>query len=97
MSTRFKNDTDTDLVLFGPTGHPDAYICEAGAIVEIPGDITEETDDAFVVGDGDDARTWAKSVWSVTKSDALREVQRRATADRKKADSTDGGTTDTEE
>jgi hypothetical protein len=96
MSTRFKNDTDADLVLFGPTGHPDAFTCKSGDIVEIPGDITAETDDAFIVGDGDDARAWPKTVWVVTKSDALREIQRRATAaDRKGSD--DDGKTDTEE
>jgi hypothetical protein len=93
MSTRFKNNTDDDLVLFGPTGHPDAYICPAGEIVEVRGDITDETDDAFIVGSGDDARAWPKSLWRVTKS----ETRTRARTGSDDAGADSGADTDSEE
>lgn len=85
MSTRFKNETDRDLVLFGQVGTPGAYNLEAGGTVEILDEITEETDDAYIVGTGEDARSWPKTVWSVTKSDALRQLRE---TERRQSDTT---------
>lgn len=65
MSTRFTNISGDGVVLFAPTGHPDAMQVAADGEVEVPGDITSELDDAYIVGEGDDARAWPKATWAL--------------------------------
>lgn len=92
MSTRLRNTTDRDLVLFGQTGTPEAYNLEAGGTVEVPGDLTGETGDAYLIGAGDDVRAWPKTVWAVASADTRRRAHDDTAAPA--ADTTD--TTDEE-
>ncbi len=43
-------------------GRPDGPRVEADEIVKVDGKVTE-TDDAYVIGEGDDARAYPKSTW----------------------------------
>lgn len=76
---RIRNDSGTDLILFGPIGHPDAYHVADGQIIDLPGDIVEGKGlegedangiptDAFQIGEGDAARLFSTSMWTVTKA-----------------------------
>lgn len=56
-----------DVDLFQIAGGPDSFRVTAGSFVEVPGDIAEETEDAYIVGAGDDARAWPKAMWSIDK------------------------------
>jgi hypothetical protein len=42
-------------------------LVEAGSDLEVAGDVTGETDDAYIVGEGDSARAWPKSQWELVK------------------------------
>lgn len=59
---RFKNISGDELFLHraeGPSVKPDE-------IVEVDGEVTEEIEDAYIVGSGDSARAWPKATWRVT-------------------------------
>lgn len=46
-------------------GRADGPIVGAGDVTAINGDVTEELDDAYIVGSGDDARAWPKVTWEL--------------------------------
>lgn len=60
---RFKNVSGSDLSVFSPAGFPSSFLAEDGQVVEVPGEVTSETDDAYVVGEDDHARAWPKAQW----------------------------------
>lgn len=46
-------------------GRVDGPLVEAGDVTSTDGDLVEEADDAYIVGDGDQARAWPKSTWEL--------------------------------
>lgn len=42
----------------------------SGAYFEVGGEVSDETDDAYIVGSGDDARAWPKAQWELVKTAA---------------------------
>jgi hypothetical protein len=58
---RFKNVSGEDRRV----GHADGPLVEAGTITAVPGDVTGQSDDAYIVGDGDEARAWPKATWEM--------------------------------
>lgn len=63
---RFKNVGGDVVSLYYPAGHPGALRVEADQIVEVPGSVSAETDDAYIVGEGDGARAFGKAQWQAT-------------------------------
>lgn len=45
-------------------------LIEATSTIEVDGTISSETEDAYIVGEGDNARAWPKSQWELVKSAA---------------------------
>jgi DNA-binding transcriptional regulator/RsmH inhibitor MraZ len=62
---RLKNTGDP-MHVYAPPGAPNSLFVDAGQIIEVPGEITDELDDAYLVGTGDDQRAWSKAQWSAT-------------------------------
>ena len=60
----FKNNTGYDVVVGNRDSGP---LVKAGDTIDVEGAV-KETDDAFLVGKGDDQRAWPKAVWSQVKS-----------------------------
>ncbi|WP_086847071.1 hypothetical protein [Amycolatopsis kentuckyensis] len=61
---RFKSLSSDDLSVFRPVGEHDAFpVTSEAPEIEVPGDVTEETEDAYIVGAGDEARAWPKATW----------------------------------
>lgn len=56
---RFKNVSGEDRRV----GRADGPLVEADSVTQVDGDVTEELDDAYIVGEGDEARAWPKSTW----------------------------------
>lgn len=51
--------------LWAPPEYEDSLLVEAGQVVDVTGDVSEELDDAYIVGAGDDARAFPKSRWEL--------------------------------
>lgn len=64
---RFRNTTKNALSLLGPARHPDSHRVDAGAEVEVKGEITQTTDDAYIVGEGGQARAFSRALWAVVE------------------------------
>lgn len=64
---RFRNTTKAPLALIAPARRPDSHSVAAGDEVEVKGDITQTTDDAYIVGEGDQARAYPKALWEVVE------------------------------
>ncbi len=62
---RLKNTGDP-VHVYAPEGDQRSLLVDTDQIVEVPGEVTEELDDAYIVGHGDDARAWPKSRWAAT-------------------------------
>jgi len=62
---RFTNVSGEELLLFARAGQAESLPVPPGGTVDVPGEVTAETDDAVVVGDGDVARAWPKALWQV--------------------------------
>ena len=62
---RFTNVSDEKLLLFARARQTESLPVPPDGTVDVPGEVTAETDDAVVVGDGDDARAWPKALWQV--------------------------------
>lgn len=62
---RFKSLSGDDLDVFAPAGDYDSFPVAAGAEIEVPGDLAAETADSYVVGVGDEARSWSKALWAL--------------------------------
>lgn len=58
---RFKNVSGEDRRV----GRADGPLVEAGKVTAADGDVTEQTDDAYIVGEGDEARAWPKETWEL--------------------------------
>lgn len=77
-TTRLKNITNDALSVNAPEGHPDSHLVEPGEVLQVPGD-SKETDDAYIVGKGDDARAYPKAIWkreAQAKSSSKKEGER---------------------
>lgn len=66
---RFTNVSGAELLLFARAGQAESLAVPPGGTVEVPGGVTAETDDAVVVGDGDDARAWPAALWQLDAGD----------------------------
>lgn len=66
MAVRLKN-VGAAVHLYRPAGDPSSLYVDAEQIVEVPGEISAEVDDAYVIGEGDQARAWSKSQWELDK------------------------------
>lgn len=54
--------------VYGPPDHPDSLHVESGQVISVPGDLAaEQPDDAYLVGEGDDARLWPHSQWRLSR------------------------------
>ncbi|HEX3778437.1 MAG TPA: hypothetical protein VHX38_02135 [Pseudonocardiaceae bacterium] len=56
--------------VYRPAGEADSLHVKAGQTITVPGEITAELDDAYIVGEGDDARSWAKVRWQLKAAPA---------------------------
>jgi hypothetical protein len=46
-------------------GRPDGRLVDVDEVIHVEGDVSKDSpDDAYVIGDGDDARAYPKSLWS---------------------------------
>lgn len=52
--------------LYAPPDSPNSLPVDAGQVVTVAGPL-EETDDAYLCGEGDDVRAFPKSRWAVDK------------------------------
>lgn len=64
--------------VYRPAGDPDSLHVDEGQTITVPGDITAELDDAYIVGKGDDARSWSKSRWQLKVPDTKPSKQPKA-------------------
>ncbi|MFJ9114480.1 hypothetical protein ACIRJO_02910 [Streptomyces sp. NPDC102394] len=55
--------------LYAPPGNPNSLPVDAGQIVTVAGPM-EETDDAYLCGEGDHVRAYPKSRWAVEQTPA---------------------------
>lgn len=63
---RFKSLSSDELSVFRPAGDYDAFpVGNDNPEIEVPGDVAEETEDAYIVGVGDEARAWSKTLWAL--------------------------------
>jgi hypothetical protein len=54
--------------LFQPAGGQDSMTIESGAIADVPGELAkDQPSDAYLVGEGDDARTWPHALWELVE------------------------------
>lgn len=67
---KFRLREDHDPVdLFSREEGDDQFHVEPGQEITVPGDLAKKqpVEDAWIVGEGDDARTWAKSQWELVE------------------------------
>lgn len=57
--------------LFKPGADLDSLLVERGQVVEVPGAVAAELDDAYVIGDGDNARAWPMAQWELEQPTAM--------------------------
>lgn len=66
---RFRSLSSDELSVFRPDGEYDAFpVTPDEPEIEVPGDVTEETEDAYIVGEGDEARAWSKTLWALVET-----------------------------
>lgn len=58
---RFKNVSGEDRRV----GRADGPLVEAGTVTATADEVTGQTDDAYIVGEGDEARAWPKATWEL--------------------------------
>lgn len=58
---RFKNVSGEDRRV----GRADGPLVEAGTVTAVAGEVTQELEDAYIVGEGDEARAWPKATWEL--------------------------------
>jgi hypothetical protein len=58
---RLKNISGVDVHV----GRADGPLVVAGDVTQVDGDVTEELADAYILGEGDEARAWPKSTWQL--------------------------------
>jgi hypothetical protein len=42
-------------------------LVESNSTFDVDGEVSSETEDAYIVGDGDNARAWPKAQWELVK------------------------------
>lgn len=62
-TTRLRNSGDP-VTIGGPDSDPNSKYVGADDVIEVDGDCTE-IDDAYVIGDAEQARAWPKSRWTL--------------------------------
>lgn len=65
---KFRNISGVDRNL----GSIEGPVVKAGDVAVVPGEVTAELDDAWIVGEGDHARAWPKETWQLIKETAVR-------------------------
>ena len=63
---KFRNISGDDRNL----GRIDGLPVKAGDVAVVPGEVTEELPDAYIVGTGEAARAWPKETWQLIKETA---------------------------
>jgi 2-phospho-L-lactate guanylyltransferase (CobY/MobA/RfbA family) len=58
---RLKNIAGVDVHV----GRADGPLVAAGDVTQVDGDVTEDLADAYILGEGDEARAWPKSTWQL--------------------------------
>lgn len=58
---RFKNVSGTDLRV----GRADGPLVRASEVTTVEGDAVADLGDAWVIGEGDEARAWPKATWEL--------------------------------
>jgi hypothetical protein len=58
---RFKNISGEDRRF----GRAEGPLVKAGDVTAVEADMVEELEDAYIVGEGDDARAWPKNTWEL--------------------------------
>lgn len=66
MAVRLKN-VGSAVDLYRPAGDPQSLPVDAGQVVEVPGEISGELADAYLIGEGDQARAWPMAQWELDK------------------------------
>jgi hypothetical protein len=61
---KFKNVSGDTLEVRGLRPY-DTTPVDANGFAEVDGEVSEELDDAYVVGTGPDARAWPKALWEL--------------------------------
>ncbi|MGZ0231114.1 hypothetical protein [Streptomyces sp. H49] len=56
--------------LYAPPDSPSSLPVDGGQVVTVAGPV-EETDDAYICGEGDEARAFPKSRWALEKTPSL--------------------------
>ncbi|WP_219512740.1 hypothetical protein [Nonomuraea ceibae] len=64
--SRFKNVSGAALRV----GRVDGPLVEAGDVTRAAGQVTSQTEDAYIVGEGDQARAWPKATWELLPPEA---------------------------
>lgn len=64
MAVRLKN-VGPAVDLYRPAGDSRSLRVEEGQVVETPGELSGEVDDAYLIGAGDDMRAWSKTRWEL--------------------------------
>lgn len=70
----------TPVHLYAPPDSPNSLPVDAGQIITVAGPV-EETGDAFVCGEGDQARAFPKSRWAVEAPARTKKAAEQAAAD----------------
>lgn len=65
-AVRLRNIGGEAVHLYAPPGSPNSLPVDDGQIVTVAGPL-EETDDAYILGEGDARRAFPKSRWAVEK------------------------------
>lgn len=64
---RLKN-IGPEVHVYSPGGFPSSILVDTDQIVEVPGEITDEVVDAYIVGENGAARAWPKAQWQTTST-----------------------------
>ncbi|UBU10034.1 hypothetical protein [Nonomuraea gerenzanensis] len=67
---RFRNISGEDRHV----GRVDGPVVAAGEVVPVDEDVTGQSDDAYIVGSGDEARAWPKSTWELLEEPKSRKA-----------------------
>jgi hypothetical protein len=82
MTVTLINRTGSDVTLYATSGEAGAFHVGADEPVEIPGEIanadTADTDEYYVIGDGDNTRVWPMSTWELASGGESRGSRKRS-------------------
>lgn len=64
----FVNIGSAPVDVYAPEGHPDTLHVDPGQTITVPGELAaEQAVDAYLVGEGDNARAWPHSQWRLAE------------------------------